>query len=296
VHHQLVTILSTAMASDFLRTAAVQPGSRAMAAVLCRRSRRLSQRVPAALFTSAAASATEPTHSSSTSSSSPSTASVDADYIPRWQYQPSSTRPPTRIDILHTYHSLLRLVRQVSRGEQQLWAKKRNEQWQATSKHSQSQSQQAAAGKSAVHMYEYSDRWLQEVRQHYRTHRDETDTRRIAVLHSDALEYAALLNANIQHSREVYEAGWGMQQATKAHISNTARRVGLEVTESMLDREVESELRAEAKERGEGEWNVDETIARLEAVERRKKKEVDSKAKAATATTPDTDSTPQKGK
>ena len=94
--------------------------------------------------------------------------------------------------------------------------------------------------------------------------------------------------------REVYEAGWGMQQATKAHVSNTARRVGLSVSESMLEREVEAELREEAKERGEEEWNVDETIARLEAVERRKKKELDSKAHSPTATTPATNSTTRK--
>ena len=81
-------------------------------------------------------------------------------------------------------------------------------------------------------------------------------------------------------------AGWGMQQATKAHISNTARRVGLEVTESVLDREVKEELREEAKERGEVDWSVDETIARLEAVERRKRKEVETKAKSAAATPP----------
>ena len=95
--------------------------------------------------------------------------------------------------------------------------------------------------------------------------------------------------------REVYEAGWGMQQATKAHISNTARRVGLQVTESTLDREVDEELRAEAKERGEGEGNIDETIARLEAVERRKRKEVEGKSKVAAKPT-SADSTPLKGK
>ena len=78
-----------------------------------------------------------------------------------------------------------------------------------------------------------------------------------------------------------------MQQGTKAHVSNTARRVGLEVSDSLLDREVEAELREEAKERGEDEWNVDETIARLEAVERRKKKEQGTKAsKTAAASTP----------
>ena len=88
-----------------------------------------------------------------------------------------------------------------------------------------------------------------------------------------------------------------MQQATKAHISNTARRVGLQVSESTLDKEVEAELTAEAAERGEGKWSANDTASRLEAVERRKRKEVHNKAEAvatvataaADSSTPSTD-------
>ena len=193
--------------------------------------------------------------------------------------------------MLHTYHSLLRLVRKAAQGQQQLWAAQRSEHWQAASKQSQ---QQKSASQSAAALFEYSDGWLLEVRRQYRQHQHETDERRIGVLQSDAAEYAALLDANIQHSREVYEAGWGMQQATKAHVANTARRVGLQVSDSMLDREVEAELREEARERGEDDWDADDTVKRLQAVETRKNKEraTTQTGHSATATTAVTDSAP----
>ena len=72
--------------------------------------------------------------------------------------------------------------------------------------------------------------------------------------------------------------------------------MGLQVNESMLDREVDEELKAEAKERGEDDWNVDETIARLEAVERRKRKELDSKGTDTAETRHAAEGVPRKDK
>ena len=178
-------------------TASLLTVSRAMLAALTCKGWRPDQHRAAAAFFSSVAS---PAGSALSAASAPSAPSSSAAYVPQWQYQPSSTRRPSRSEVLHTYRSLLRLVRRTAEGQQQLWAKQRSEHWQAASKQPQQAQQAASSSKSALQLFEYSDRWLQEVRQQYKAHRDETDERRIGILHSDAAEYAALLDASIRHS------------------------------------------------------------------------------------------------
>ena len=113
----------------------------------------------------------------------------------------------------------------------------------------------------------------------YRSAQSETSPGVIAALHVDAEEYCALLRASLQHSREVFDAGWGKRQETRAHVANTARRVGLQVGDSMLDKEVRAELKEERRQRGEKEAapGGDGFAERLEAVELRRKKGNDSR-------------------
>ena len=134
-----------------------------------------------------------------TAASAAAMAALSADYVPRWRYQHSSIRQPSRSDILQSYRAMLRLTRKTAQGAQQLWAKQRSEHWQGAPKPEQQQSPQQAA-KTALQLFEYSDKWLVEVRQQYRAHQHEKDEQRIAALQLDALEYVALLNANMEHS------------------------------------------------------------------------------------------------
>jgi hypothetical protein len=162
-------------------------------------------------------------------------------------------------------------------------------------------------------------RWLQQVRLAYRAHRGEREEGIIAALHNDGVEFAALLRANIQHSvsplphtltrglspfpfslvsrflllsslslsqREVFDAGWGLRQETRAHVANTARRVGLEVGESLLDREVRAEMAQEREARGEPSTisgSNDALTARIEAIERRRTQHSDAAKDASHA-------------
>lgn len=82
----------------------------------------------------------------------------------------------------------------------------------------------------------------------YRTHAKEIDHRRISILHADAVELAALYQSNLDHSKEIFDAGWGHIQDSKAQIASVARRVGLDIKESTLEKEQREEREREREQ------------------------------------------------
>ena len=198
--------------------------------------------------------------SSSTSPLSTPPAAVDdasSSYTPTWQFRRACTLPPpSPQSVLSTYRTLLRLLRRTASGQHQRWT------------------DPLTPSTPTLPTPSPPRRWLLPLTVAYRTHQRVSDPPTISALHQDALDLAHLLRANLQHSREVYDAGWGMRQETRQQVMRTARHVGLEVGESRLDREVREELREEgvvtSGGQGKGGEVGDELAQRLEEVERRR--------------------------
>lgn len=131
----------------------------------------------------------------------------------------STVYPPAKTHILATYKQLLKYVRLISLGQNQFYAESRNEDISGM-----------IGNNAKYNKYSYDSQFVNEIKLQYRKNKNLTDPKKMWELHRVAAELLSMYMANLEHSRYLVESGWGLKQATKNHIRNVARRVGLEIS------------------------------------------------------------------
>jgi hypothetical protein len=133
---------------------------------------------------------------------------------------------PTRLSLLSHYRRLLRSVSRTSNGAHQLLKRQRGDV--------------SALSDPLDARFKYDTNYVNIIRSLYRKPQMQHDGQSagsppsaadIAQLHSLSSHLLDLYEANLEHSRYLFESGWGIKQETKHRIKNTAARVGLEVAE-----------------------------------------------------------------
>jgi hypothetical protein len=109
-------------------------------------------------------------------------------------------------------------VHLTSLGQHQLYAQQRNQKINP--------SQEASPNSK----FQYSAHWKELVTQQFKHNKSINNPNKQQELYQVAKDLYVYYNYNLDHSLHLYEAGWGLKQATKDQIRNVARRVGLEIT------------------------------------------------------------------